>query len=106
MQIPVHLQCPMGLKEDSVFKQYPPSHRDFFNSARTWAVQAGMVEQTALDSGGSKANNKHVDRVDIFMNRMLGLNLEHHVHVRTPLALVLRESGGSANLLKLAPVCC
>jgi hypothetical protein len=65
----------MGLKPYTTFDQYPEATRDFFNCARTWAVQAGILHKAGLDSSDKQATSKHVTDITGFMNKMLGLNL-------------------------------
>lgn len=72
-KIPEHLECP-GEVSVKRFDRCPESLLRFYNCARTWCVQAGILDGGALDSDIDKG--KHVKKLTVFMNRMLGINLE------------------------------
>ena len=71
--IPEHLACPDLLPRNR-FSRCPEELLEFYNCARTWCVQAGILDKNSLDEWSDKA--KHTKKLTVFMNRMLGMNLE------------------------------
>ena len=74
MQIPEHLECPDSLPEER-FWNLPDDLKAFYNCARTWCAQAGVLDRhgmnNSVDSGA-----KHVKKLTVLLNRLLGMNLQ------------------------------
>lgn len=87
LQVPEHLQCPDALTAS--FDNYDEQRRQFYNAARTWCVQAGILDPESMN-GMEKKSNKHVKDISSFMNKLLGLNLEQQ-------SIVFGCVSGSAN---------
>jgi hypothetical protein len=73
VQIPDHLECPDTLPEFT-FDDYQRDLKRFYNCARTWCAQVGILDRTSINTRDDKA--KHIKKISCFMNRVLGLNLQ------------------------------
>lgn len=74
MQIPEHLECP-DLLPDGRFQNLPEDLKAFYNCARTWCAQAGVLDRNGMDQSAD-TGAKHVKRLTVLLNRLLGMNLQ------------------------------
>lgn len=74
VQIPEHLECPDTLP-DSRFYNMPADLKKFYNCARTWCAQAGVLDRNTMDESVD-AGAKHVKKLTVLLNRLLGMNLQ------------------------------
>eukprot|EP00892_Ulva_mutabilis_P012185 jgi/Ulvmu1/9339/UM050_0089.1 len=72
-EVPKHLECPEE-PLPSTFKSCSARHKRFYRCARSWLVQAGILDKRYIQRGGTKP--KHVKKVTSFLNRILGMNLQ------------------------------
>jgi hypothetical protein len=73
VQIPAHLESGDNLPSTS-FYNFPEALRRFYNCARTWCSQAGILDKGALNIVSDKT--KHVKKLTVLLNRLLGMNLQ------------------------------
>jgi hypothetical protein len=78
LQVPEHLQCPDVLSDSLSYSNYDEHQLAFYNAAYTWCKQAGIIEVIAKEEEDSRFGKGKKDntKTTVFMNRLLGMNLE------------------------------
>ena len=74
VQIPDHLECPDTLP-DGKFYHLPDDLKAFYNCARTWCAQAGVLDRNNMNTSADHGA-KHVKKLTVLLNRLLGMNLQ------------------------------